>query len=160
MPKIIRLDLPEPPSANRRSRVRRSRLRDLIPSLVTLSPESPCVEFDGEPVGGGYRRAWYGGRRSVAHRLAYEIIRGHIPHGLTLDHLCRNRACCNPWHLEPVTHQENCQRGKALVTHCPHGHAYTTDNTRYYQGRRFCISCAKARHSHHSTRSSAAAECE
>lgn len=66
----------------------------------------------------------------MAHRRIYELLRGPIPKGLTIDHLCRNRACCNPDHLEPVTFLENVMRGhgpaaqNARKTHCPQGHPY------------------------------------
>jgi hypothetical protein len=86
----------------------------------------------------------------LAHRMAYEHFVGPIPAGKSLDHLCRNRACCNPKHLDPVTHEENCLRGIAgdwqkVKTHCPHGHEYTPENTRVFKtkngtGRR-CITC-------------------
>lgn len=70
-------------------------------------------------------------RQVVAHRVAYERLIGPIPVGLTLDHLCRNRWCVNPKHLEPVTHRENTRRSpiapaaiNARKERCPRGHIY------------------------------------
>lgn len=69
-----------------------------------------CIDGPGERTRLGYVRVWVGRKRVLAHRLAYEKAKGEIPNGLELDHLCRNRWCRNPDHLEPVTHQINCQR--------------------------------------------------
>lgn len=64
-----------------------------------------------------------------AHIEAWCMVNGPVPEGLELDHTCRNRACCNPEHLEAVTHQVNMARGHfAIVTHCPAGHPYAGDN--------------------------------
>ena len=84
-----------------------------------------------------------------AHRVAYEELVGPIPNGLSLDHLCRNRACVRPDHLEPVTNRENLMRGatfaalNAAKTHCPQGHEYTDENTcRKSNGSRICRTCS------------------
>lgn len=99
-----------------------------------------------------------GGRRVAhrVHRIAWELLRSLIPDGLTLDHLCRNRGCVNPDHLEPVTSRENVRRGigptaiNRRKTHCPQGHAYTPENTRRKAKRgdlveRFCRECQRLR---------------
>ena len=86
----------------------------------------------------------------VAHRWLYEDYFGPVDKSLDLDHLCRNRGCVNPFHLEPVTRRINLLRGQtqtarnAARTHCPHGHAYDEENTRITQrGTRACIACEK-----------------
>jgi hypothetical protein len=87
-------------------------------------------------------------RRDVrANRAAYELLVGSIPAGLTLDHLCRRRACVNPAHLEPVPIGENLRRGlspsslNARKTHCPKGHPYDAANTCVSDRRRRCLAC-------------------
>lgn len=92
----------------------------------------------------GYGSAGLGNQ---VHRLAYEALVGPVPAGLELDHLCRNRACYNPAHLEPVTHAENMRR--AVIARnggdqCPHGHPYDEPNTyRSPSGRRVCRTCTR-----------------
>lgn len=98
-------------------------------------------------------------RMRKAHRVVYEIYKGPIPEGLVLDHLRRVPCCVNPDHLEPVKQAENMRRGlnvgmtpqckaagyayKAAITHCPHGHEYTTENTAYSRGKRVCKACRR-----------------
>jgi hypothetical protein len=99
--------------------------------------------------GEGYGLFWFNGRTVLAHRYSYQELVGPIPAGLTLDHLCRNRSCVRPSHLEPVTQAENNARRPAFVsfnaakTHCPHGHEYTSENTYIRPGTawRMCRTC-------------------
>lgn len=99
----------------------------------------------------GYRQVSIGnvGGRSVmryAHRVVYEHLVGPIPDGLQLDHLCRNRTCVNPEHLEPVTAAENRRRAAALITACPQDHPYDDINTGIAStGQRYCIECNRTR---------------
>lgn len=82
-----------------------------------------------------------------AHRLAYESSIGPIPEALVLDHLCRNRACVRPSHLEPVTDKVNAERGMvAQKTHCIRGHEFTEKNTYIRSnGTRSCRDCRNVR---------------
>ena len=84
-------------------------------------------------VGGtsGYANFYWLGRNHGAHRTAYEELIGPIPEGLESDHLCRNRACVRPSHIELVTPSENTRRSDLFErrkTHCPQGHPYTGAN--------------------------------
>ncbi len=93
----------------------------------------------------GYGRfAVEASRQVLAHRLAWEWENGPVPDGLELDHLCRNRACVNPDHLEPVTHTENVRRSAAARTHCRNGHPFDEGNTALSQGHRRCRTCRNA----------------
>lgn len=95
-------------------------------------------------------------RSRLAHRVAYELVKGPIPEGLDLDHLCRNRKCVNPDHLEPVTRQENLARGVGAgetrkrwqaQTHCKRGHELAGDNIYIIPstGSRQCLACVRGR---------------
>lgn len=111
---------------------------------------SGCWRWTGRPTTKGYGRANYkplGYRDAGAHVVVRHLLVGPTPEGLELDHLCRNRWCCNPDHLEPVTHAENMRRsGPAQKTHCLNGHEYTPENT-YIRpnGRRDCRACIRER---------------
>lgn len=113
-----------------------------------------CIEYTGSRSRGGYGTVSVGGGTNrPAHRASYELVRGPIPDGLQLDHLCRNRICVNPAHLEPVTQRENLMRGEgpsavhARQTHCVNGHEFTPENTYYdaKRNRRTCRACSRER---------------
>lgn len=103
-----------------------------------------CWTWTGTHSAAGYGTFVRDGRRQCyAHRYSYELHCGPIPADLQIDHLCRNRGCLNPAHLEAVTQQENIRRGeRANRTHCPRDHPYDDGNTRRTSRGRWCRTCA------------------
>lgn len=110
-----------------------------------------CWLWTGFTNDSGYGAFSSDGKAVRAHRWAYEDLFGPIPEGLVLDHLCRTPSCVNPSHLEPVTSDENLERGwgrrvkSGWVNSCINGHEYTPENTyTNTQGRSVCRTCSAA----------------
>lgn len=121
-------------------------LRDSIPE-----PNTGCWLWMGVLMPNGYGQLSINGRHAYAHRASYETFVGPIPEGLTIDHLCRQRCCINPEHLEPVTTRVNLLRGdgasakNAQKTTCALGHPLSGDNLALYRGQRWCNECGRRR---------------
>lgn len=130
---------------------RRSNIELYFWSLVKIpaTPDS-CWNWTGPLDGSGYGRAvarqLSPTNTKMAHRWVYEQRVGTIPDGMVIDHLCRNRSCVNPEHLEPVLSAENTRRGLhgELRIRCAHGHELSAENTyvRKSDGSRRCRRCA------------------
>lgn len=135
-------------------------LPDRITARMAFGPE--CWLWEGGRYSNGYARIFFEGKYRLGHRLFYETVKGEIPEGKQLDHLCRVRNCCNPLHLEPVSPSVNTLRGdlpnklrarfKAL-THFRCGHERTPENTSIYlrqngaftHEKRRCLTCHRAK---------------
>lgn len=116
-------------------------------SKVSGAAPDGCWLWAAGQDGKGYGQFYNGTKTVGAHRWAYEYLIAEIPPGLHLDHLCRTTLCVNPWHLDPVPHAVNVQRGaRSLLTHCPQGHPYSPENTyRAARGDRQCRKCMAQR---------------
>ncbi|MFE1731679.1 HNH endonuclease signature motif containing protein [Streptomyces bacillaris] len=140
-------------------RARAHRGGDRVPPSLTgrfLDKVAPgplgCWDWTAHVKPNGYGQFKVAGRPQYAHRVAYELVRGPIPRGLVIDHLCRRRHCVNPDHLEVVTTRTNIRRGispaarRARQTHCARGHRFNHANTyRAPNGTRHCRPCAARR---------------
>ena len=113
-----------------------------------------CWEWQGSKGSHGYGRFQVDGKQWLAHRFSYTLFIGDIPDGLVIDHLCRNKTCVNPAHLEVVTHGQNIRRGEAgqitgqrqkEKTHCPQGHPYSGSNVLQFGKSRHCRECGRKR---------------
>lgn len=135
---------------------RRAAKRPPAPTELELfnarwAPDGECWRWIGAMGNHGY--GVYGKPAILAHRWSYLLHVGVIPPWLTIDHLCRNRWCVHPNHLEPVTRAENVLRGESLParnarkTHCPKGHPYDETNTYVNpnSGWRMCRTCIRER---------------
>jgi hypothetical protein len=123
-----------------------SKIGGRIASRIALN-EAGCWVADFTKNHSGYPMIKIAGRLHRVHRVAYGLSNGEVPSGLVLDHLCRNRACCNPQHLEPVSIGENVMRGDTIPARhrakneCPAGHAYDVTEK---AGNRRCSRCRRA----------------
>ena len=112
-----------------------------------------CWEWTASVRGAGYGQFnWEPGRIIEAHRAVWELLIGPIPDGMVIDHLCENKLCVNPDHLQVTTQRVNVTRsglspsGKATRrTHCPQGHPLSGVNLRMVAGKRRCKTCDKRR---------------
>lgn len=111
--------------------------------------DSPCFEWSGA-LHLGYAWVWFEGQPQLGHRLAYEHAIGPIPDGLVIDHLCRNRCCINPRHLEPVTHAVNIRRSHPNystddMSVCPRGHPLTEGWFYRSKNTYVCVRCKRGK---------------
>lgn len=124
--------------------------------MAKLKDVNGCWEWQGYIHTSGYGRYYKShGKTFLVHREMYKYVKGEIPEDLVIDHLCRNRKCANPDHMEVVTRGENVLRGTApsaqhaKVTHCPQGHPYSGTNLAHSLNQktgnlaRVCKACRK-----------------
>lgn len=113
-----------------------------------------CWIWTGAKIPEGYGSFQVEGRQQGAHRISYEETKEKIPDGYVLDHLCRNKACVNPNHLEVVTNRTNILRGESMAAQnarkimCKRGHLLNSDNltpTGLRKGERNCKKCMRIR---------------
>ena len=117
---------------------------------VEVDDETGCWKWVAGIFPNGYGQMSVSGSGVGAHRVSYEAHKGRIPPGLVLDHLCRNKRCVNPDHLEAVTNEINSRRGnlgleKRRQTHCARGHGFVGRNVIIRDnGTRKCRECHNA----------------
>jgi hypothetical protein len=107
-------------------------------------PDGDCLRWIGSIKSNGYGVCAFKYRHYHAHRAALALAGVHIPPDAVVDHVCRNRWCVNPAHLEPVTKSENAKRGipGRIKTHCKRGHLLEAPNLYAYNGKRTCRICS------------------
>jgi hypothetical protein len=124
-----------------------------LEAQIVPEPNSGCWLWDGCYFPTGYGMFVGRGFREGAHRAAYRLLAGEIPAGLVLDHLCRNPACVNPAHLEPVEQRANIARGRLSEVNtkavCVRGHDLAANAQWRRDGWRFCGACARERAREH-----------
>jgi len=122
--------------------------------MAKVRVSSDCWEWLAYKDPSGYGAMKVGGVRVNAHRVSHELFKGEIPDGMWIDHLCRNRGCVNPDHLEAVEPRVNTLRGVGPLmsilraearTQCDKGHELTSDNIVSWTGRKNCLTCYRAK---------------
>jgi hypothetical protein len=136
---------------NRKSYPSNEEIKARLLEKIEIDHNRGCWIWTASVGSPGYGQLSICGKPETAHRLSYRIFRGDIPPGLFIDHLCRNRRCINPYHLEAVTHQVNMARGQGGPaharrmmerTHCKKGHLLDVENIRgAEQGKKQCLTC-------------------
>ena len=123
-------------------------IRERFDAKVQIDPATGCHEWTAYIGSGGYGRFKIDGSMRLAHRVSYILANGPVRDDLEIDHLCRNRSCVNPAHLEPVTKRENQVRSPhSIITHmvgrtqCPQGHSNYAVRC---DGARICKTCVAA----------------
>ncbi len=121
-------------------------VEDRLWEKVDRKTDAECWRWLASLNKAGYGQFNIDNKMKRSHRVTYELLRGPIPEGLVLDHLCRNRWCVNPWHMEAITNVENVRRGAHFwdPEKCPRGHEYTDENTASDRhGYRVCLTCRR-----------------
>jgi hypothetical protein len=123
------------------------------PKVDKASDSNGCWLWTASIKTTGYGQIKGGDKMLLAHRVAYELVNGPIPVGMSIDHLCRVRSCVNPEHLEVVSMAENVRRA-TVKSHCLRGHEFTPENIyhRPDNHRRQCRACVRIRAARSSAR--------
>jgi hypothetical protein len=127
-----------------------TRLPERFWDKVIPVPYTGCWLWVASLTHAGYGQFKLKGKSTKAHLLTSEILYGTKPFGLVTDHVCKERTCCNPDHLEYVTQKENVRRGKWGVsyTHCLFNHELSGLNlvpSSLKKGARACLTCSRIR---------------
>jgi hypothetical protein len=127
----------------------RELLRRFVRKIDVFS-DNDCLIWTGAHNYNGYGWFAVNSRQVRAHRFIYSLTNGPIPEGMDIDHLCRNRDCVNPYHMEVVTRKENLMRGNTHArfnkdkSHCCRGHLLSGSNVRINRrGGRVCRECER-----------------